>query len=327
MEYKFIDSTPCCYIILIYLGLGTIISFQLTALLRLAASRNAVLLISNSDLNSPYFEACVPGHIHHKRFECLFQPISSCTEQSVEKVSKVIHTTAMANDHERMVWTDWILLTAFVSRPSNFALSLVEESLPGYNFMRKGIGVHIRQGRSQDSPDFVRRQSHLWTNSEVITFMTEVMQASNKNSFVLISDDALLAASISDSFKSKETVHVLVPTMHHYPRLDSTNDCMREVSLGCNQTMSRADIARAVVVDLIAASRNEMFAVCFNSAYAWLLLGMAASYNGKIAGTENLFDLDQPNCSTSHGVANVRCQFTHAARLHGFSHPSQSVKR
>jgi hypothetical protein len=298
-------------------GLGTIISFQLAALLWRAVNNNAVLIIAPNNLKSKYFRVC-DGQPTDGKYECLFQPISSCTRGNIGGVHQTFPSTRNVNKNIDLNWDDWIIYSAFLSRPSNYVLKLAADAaaavISNRVFTGTGTGVHIRQGQLESGADWARHNKHIWKTAEVVDILRRVACAQRSVEFMVISDDPKLASDVSAQ-ATNMNVFVTTAAVKH---VDSSSDCVREKVLGCDASVGEVAVAKSVIVDLAVASRVTHVVGSMDSTYAWLLMGMIVTHRGSMLTPSDIFDLDNPDCLKGY------CEFRHNTRGK-FNHPTPPV--
>jgi hypothetical protein len=200
------------------------------------------------------------------RWECLFQPISNCTVSSVEQVAAHIVTTKSADDGVDITQEEKEELTAFLSRPSDFALKEASDIRTRLNIQDwesdhiRTAGIHIRQQSHSDGQDWVRKSSHKWTPQDLLHVLLQISRLANVTNFIVVSDDPQLASLTAQLSTSRnEAIKIVFTTdlVTHATRSDQ--DCVRD-NLGCEKNLGVSRSAYSVMADIAIISRTNVFA-------------------------------------------------------------------
>jgi hypothetical protein len=322
-------------------GLGTVIGFQLAALLSLALKHNMVLIMGDKQLSSPYFRACNADNPLRGKFECLFQPISNCTEQTIGRVAHRFTTTATANDEVHHSWQEWVLLGAFLARPSESMVTLTSSNLPAILLASKsvrplsslsghGVATHIRQG-TRTGMDLVTKHKTVWTGSHLLNLLDLAASKFSNDEFIVISDSPKLTDELLATYNpgiGKEKLSIVV-TSKSIVHASSSNDCVRENFLGCDQSIGEERVAKSVLIDLLVAARNDKLVASIDSTFAWLLMGLMSAHKGALMQLSDIIDLDNPSCraeNLQNALTSGGCNFRHDT-WPPFTHPTSDPRK
>lgn len=295
-------------------GLGTVICWQLSALLKKAMNMDLVLII-DEDASSPYLKGCPDTHPQSGRWGCLFQPVTNCTKGNVAEIALTVASSAGADDGVVISQEQKDELTAFLSRPSDFALQAVTDVQKLLHIddwalgSLRTAGVHVRQRSRTGSGDWVRGHSHEWSANDLLHVLLQISKTSNVSNFVVISDDPLLVSATSAlSTSRQEGLKIAYTSDVVKHATNSDQDCVRDSALiGCEKDFNEKQGAYSVMVDLAMISRTNVFAGTKKSAFSQLMKAMVMGYNqkGLLLGVDE-FDLD--NVCTKQQVGKKSCQ-------------------
>jgi hypothetical protein len=285
-----------------------------------------VLIIADKLLSPPYFRACEEEHVMHGKFECLFQPLTTCTEHNVMKVAHRFESTKTANDDVHHSWQEWVQLNSFITRPSSYITGLVTSVLPSILGQHSvpsghGIGVHIRQG-TRTGPDLVTKHKTVWSPDQLLRLLTAVSAMTTIKEFTVISDSPALTNNLATSGDVSSGKVDVVVTSKSVIHASTFNDCVRE--LGCEGAVNAQNVARSVLIDMVVASRNDRLIASVDSTFAWVLMGMMSAHRGILLAPNDIFDLDNPACRAQeieNSVNHGGCSFRHNQRK-PFTHPT-----
>lgn len=277
-------------------GLGTVIIRQMMSLLKYAMSRNLIMVIDSTN-TSPYFMGCPEDSLQFGKFECLFQPITSCKVSEVQVVesTKSRHREEVSVTNSMSI-TELHIFRQFVSRPSDYAIELAltafKEKLgqPWDIINTKTIGIHVRQGRPALHVDGAREGRHVWSAIEIIEIMHEASNMTSYTHFLIISDDVELPVAVAAQSPREFTVAHFLEAL---PRSNKTElDCVRD--LGCDERIGVHQSANVAMIEMMLISLTHAFIGTKGSGFSILMSAMIAGHLDKPSLTpmEDEFDLD-----------------------------------